>query len=121
MKGLRRQENEKFIKFFKMVQEEASKKQCVFFLDCGLGTLYETETIECEDLCGWLIPNEHVASFESIYNEDSDEQHNYDAFYCSIDYVVDEASGKISIDIDDTPGDLIVDDFSMLQHEIEIK
>lgn len=121
MQGLRKQENEKFIKFFEMVQEEAHKKNCVFFLDCGLGTLHETEEIECEDLCGWLIPDEHVPAFETVYSQYSDERHNYDVFYCSVDYVVDKATGEIHIDIDDAPDDLIVDDFSIIQHETETK
>ena len=40
MLGLRTQENNKFINFFKLVQDEASKANKVFFLDFG----------ECEDI-----------------------------------------------------------------------
>jgi hypothetical protein len=115
------QESKKFIKFFEMVQEEARKRNCIFFCDCGLGDVFENDDIECENLCGWLIPEQQADKFESIHKENSDKKYEYDAFYCSVDFIVEESTGKIRIDIDDTPDDLIVDDFGMIQHETEIK
>ena len=45
--GLRIQENKKFLNFWKIVQEEASKHDSVFFLDSGEGN--EIETAEIND------------------------------------------------------------------------
>ena len=88
MKGLRTHENAKFNKFFELVQKEAEKRKAVFFLDCGGGNLFENATFECEDLFGWLIPNEQVAEFEKLFIDQSSEQHGCDDFYCSIDFEV---------------------------------
>ena len=43
--GLRTQENSKFLNFWKIVQEEASKRNSVFFLDSGEGNEIETPEI----------------------------------------------------------------------------
>ena len=102
MQGLRKQENQKFNKFFELVQREACKKGKVFFCDCGQGDVFENDTIECEDLCGWLIPQEKVNEFEKLFLKDSDDQHKFDDFYCSVDFSI-EANGEILIVIDDTP------------------
>ena len=67
MQGLKTQESNKFINFFTIVQETASKQNCVFFLFAGDGRDFETETLEGEDLMGWLIPNSKVADFEKIW------------------------------------------------------
>lgn len=104
MKGLRGQENQKFNNFFALVQEEAAKKGKVFFCDCGQGKLFENDTFECEDLCGWLIPQEKADEFEKLFLKDSDTQHEFDDLYCYIDFSV-KANGEISIIIDDTPSD----------------
>ena len=104
MKGLRKQENQKFNNFIELIQQEAEKKGKVFFCDCGQGNVFENEIIECEDLCGWLIPQENVDEFEKLFLEDSEDQHKFDDFYCYIDFSV-KANGEISIIIDDTPSD----------------
>lgn len=67
MVGLRTQENTKFLAFFKQVQNAASEKNCVFFLDCGEGNQFENDIIECEDLSGWLIPNDKSEEFERAF------------------------------------------------------
>lgn len=64
MQGLRTQETNKFLKFFTIVQDAAKKKGCVFFLDSGDGRPFETNSVEGEDLMGWLIPSERVEDFE---------------------------------------------------------
>lgn len=97
MQGLRQQENPKFEKYFEMVQKEASKKGCVFFLDCGLGNIHENDKIECEDLTGWLIERKKVPEFEQLFSTDS-ELHNFDEAYCSAIYRIDD-SGSINVDI----------------------
>lgn len=121
MVGLKTQEGERFEKFFILVQKEAHKKNGVFFLDAGQGKTFENEHIECEDLCGWLIPQKDALVFEKLFKEDSEEVHEFDDFYCYVDFAVDDKTGKITIDIDDTPNDLIVDDFSIIKNEVHIK
>lgn len=49
MRGLKTQEGEKFIAFFRMVQEEARKHHSVFFLECGEGNDFSADSIEGED------------------------------------------------------------------------
>lgn len=124
MKGLRTQENDKFKRFFKLVQNEAKQKGFVFFMDCGQGKVYENEDVECEDLCGWLIPEKDSSEFNQLFLEGSEQQHSFDAVYCYVDFTIDEQSGKIQIDIDDTPDDtfddLHIDDFNILQNNMKI-
>ena len=64
MKWLRTKETNKFLAFFDIVQHAAGKKGCEFFLDAGDGRDFETETLEGEDLMGWLIPKEKTSAFE---------------------------------------------------------
>lgn len=104
-----------------MVQDEANKRNGIFFCDCGLGNVFENDDIECEDLCGWLLPKQLTSDFEPLFKQNSEKQHEFDAYYCSVDFSVDEKSGKVQIDIDDTPDDLIVDDFNMIKNNVIIK
>ena len=67
MLGLRTQETIKFEKFFSIVQAEAEKKGCVFFFDTGDGRDFENDTLEGEDLMGWLIPNDKASDFVKEY------------------------------------------------------
>lgn len=82
MQGLRTQENEKFLQFFALVQEEAKKQNCVFFLESGEGKEIVTDTLNCENLSGWLIPNDKVKSFENIFtnHKENDNWNSYIAF-----------------------------------------
>lgn len=64
MQGLRNQETNKFEKFFSIVQNAASEKGCVFFLDSGDGRDFENDSLEGEDLMGWLIPKDKLPDFE---------------------------------------------------------
>jgi len=65
--GLRTQKNNKFLNFWKIVQEEASKYDSIFFLDSGEGNEIETEDINAEDLSGWLIPKNQAAEFDKLF------------------------------------------------------
>lgn len=102
MQGLRKQENQKFNNFFGLVQQEATKKGRIFFCDCGQGKVFENNNFECEDLCGWLIPQEKADEFEKLFLNDSDDQHDFDDLYCYVDFSV-RPNGEILISIDDTP------------------
>ncbi len=98
MRGLRTQESEKFNKFFALIQEEAKKSSSVFFVDCGQGDVFEDENIECENLCGWLIPAGKVDEFEPLFMKNSNTQHDFDSFYCTADYTVKDGNIKITIE-----------------------
>ncbi|MBE5813976.1 MAG: hypothetical protein E7320_02050 [Clostridiales bacterium] len=71
MVGLRTQENEKFNRFFALIQAEAEKKDSVFFADAGDGNEFATSTMEGEDMMGWLVPKEKVEEFEPLWEKDS--------------------------------------------------
>ena len=79
MRGLKTQETSKFNKIFSIVQDTANQKGCVFFLDAGDGRDFETNTLEGEDLMGWLIPNDKSTDFEESWlNDDiSDDWSDY--------------------------------------------
>lgn len=63
MLGLRTQENNEFIKFFEIVQNEAEKLNKVFFLNFGQCDDIPFKGMEVDSLFGWLIPNEDVEKF----------------------------------------------------------
>ena len=116
MLGLRTQENAKFIGFFKLVQEEANKQDAVFFLDCGQGKTFENNQMECEDLCGWLIPKEKVKEFEPLFVDNSDEVNKFDDFYTSVDFHIEDDTVNVIIENFD---DIIADDFSIIAKGIQ--
>lgn len=64
MQGLRTQEDEKFNKFWNIVQRTAKRQGKIFFCDCGEGREFFLEDMEGEDLCGWLIPEGQEKEFE---------------------------------------------------------
>ena len=70
MVGLRKQENSKFLKFWQMVQNLANKADKTFFLDCGEGNEFADDNIECENLSGWLVPNDKVKEFDKLFKSD---------------------------------------------------
>jgi len=70
MQGLKMQQNEEFLRFFKIVQEEAEKKESIFFLSTGEGHLEKIGEIEAEDLSGWLIPKEKAKVFSDKWEKD---------------------------------------------------
>ena len=67
MRGLKTQEGSKFEVFFALVQQEAAKRNSVFFLDCGEGNDFEADDIEGEDLRGWVIPEGKADQFEQLW------------------------------------------------------
>ena len=80
MQGLRTQETSKFIEFFKIVQTEANRQGFVFFLDAGDGRDFETDTLEGEDLQGWLIPKDKADEFQKQFNKGQTDE-EWDDFY----------------------------------------
>lgn len=98
IKTIRTEENAKFLRFFERVQQEAAKRDAVFFLDCGLGKVVENDSFECEDLAGWLIPNEKASEFEPFFLESSEVQHDYDDFYIAVDFELSDNDVKVILD-----------------------
>lgn len=58
-------DDEKFLRFFSIVQDTASKMGCVFFCWAGEGNEFETDRLDGENLSGWLVPNEFADDFEA--------------------------------------------------------
>ncbi len=67
MQGLRTKENNKFLKFFSIVQEKAKEQNSVFFMDFGQCDDIDFKDMELDTLFGWLIPNDKVDNFERVY------------------------------------------------------
>ena len=94
MRGLRKREGRKFEKFFSLVQQEAEKQNAVFFLENGEGNEFETDDIEGEDLCGWLIPKQSAEKFEEVwYNDENLEE--WSEFICFAFWKGDKENPKI--------------------------
>lgn len=58
------------MRFFSLVQNCASARHCVFFLECGDGRDFSGEEMEGEDLQGYLIPKEKADDFEREWLSD---------------------------------------------------
>lgn len=84
MLGLRTQESDKFNKFFELIQQEAKKVNCVFFADAGDGNDFEDQSMEGEDMMGWLVPNDRVNEFEPLWKEDKVDNNWTDLFKWAI-------------------------------------
>ena len=94
MQGLRTQENDKFCRYFSMVQAEAKKTDAVFFLQAGDGNDYVTDTLECEDLMGWLIPKDRVQEFEIIWKANKVDD-NWTDYFLWAEWYLEE--GKVRV------------------------
>ena len=69
MRGLRKQESRLFENWFAEIQRLAKAQNCVFFLDTGEGHALQTDTVDIEDLSGWLVPDADSDLFESIWKD----------------------------------------------------
>lgn len=100
MQGLRTHESKKFRRYFAIVQEAAKSKNCVFFFDTGDGRDIVTDTLEGEDLAGWLIPNDKVKAFEKEWKawKISSAWHDYFTFA-----VWDASNNYLSITFKNAP------------------
>lgn len=104
MQGLRKQEEQKFENFFKLVQSEAKKQDCVFFLDNVEAKLIETGDFECTDMHGWLLHEADADLFEPEFLKNTDKQFEFDDFYTYVDFEVKD--GKINIIMDTLPQEI---------------
>lgn len=87
MLGLRTQESSKFNAFFELVQKKASERNCVFFLDSGDGNEFENESMEGEDLQGWLVPKTKADEFEKVWKANSEDDEWVDCF-CWAEWII---------------------------------
>lgn len=94
MRGLRTQESVKFNAFFALIQTEAGKENSVFFADAGDGNVIETQSMECEEMMGWLVPNDQVEQFEPIWNEDAVDDDWTDCF-CWAEWFIEDEKVKV--------------------------
>lgn len=84
MQRLLEARDEKFLRFFALVQEEAKRHGGVFFLDYDGICEFENDEIMCEELHGWLIPEEKADEFEAAWRQDPHIPHDLlalDAWY----------------------------------------
>ena len=70
MRGLREAESPEFNNYFSLVQAEAAKQGCVFFLDMKEGRPFSEEEMAGENLSGWLVPVKDAEAFERDYLEE---------------------------------------------------
>ena len=99
MRGLKTNEGKNFENFFQLVQMEARKEKCVFFLYSDEENNKNTEKMEIADLSGWLIPETKADEFEKIWKNS---QHNAELENWSEQFFVfafwTEADGEIKIE-----------------------
>lgn len=97
MVGLRTQEDCRFIPFFDLIQKEAAKSDCVFFLDTGEGHSEFGADMICTDCSGWLIPKEKSNEFRKDFEEFNglDSWENYTAWV-----TWQKTNGKIFVKIE---------------------
>ena len=97
MQGLRTREDERFVEFFNLVQKEARKKNCVFFLDFGECKDIEFKNMIIDDLFGWLIPQGKADNFETLFNNEKISR-EWDRYCCWVLPNIED--GKLSIMIE---------------------
>ena len=61
--------DERFLKYFSIVQSAAAERGSVFFLFCGEDHDLITDEIDCQDLSGWFIPEDDAEDFESKWRK----------------------------------------------------
>lgn len=66
MQGLRTEENDRFLRYFEVVQAKAKEENFVFFMDFGQCDDIAFKDMELDCLFGWLIPNEMADNFENL-------------------------------------------------------
>jgi len=98
MKGLKTQEKKKFKRFFKIVQREAERQNAVFFLEAGDGREFSTETLDGEDLQGWLIPQDRADEFQKQWINNNFTE-DWDDFFGFAIWEKDGETVKIRFDI----------------------
>lgn len=99
MLGLRTQgdiNDKEFCRFFDIVQQAASDSGCVFFLDTAEGRMGAVGDVDCEELSGWLVPNEAVGRFVPVWESWGDVDGEFHDFFRFAEWDNDEGVVRIT-------------------------
>lgn len=98
MRGLRMPENDKFLRYWKQVQEAAKTDGFVFFLESGEGRDFCRDDIEGEDLGGWMVPIEYADEFEPLWQNDAHKDYEATLPYAKYAFAEwEEIDGEINV------------------------
>lgn len=87
-------EDEKFVRYFKIVQQAAKEQGCVFFSYSGESHELINDKFDGEDLSGWLIPLSEVEKFNKQFLDWSVGE-EYDQFMRMAEWYGDENNPSI--------------------------
>lgn len=94
---LRDAKDEKFMRFFEIVQDAARKLGKVFFLWTEENNPLMTDELDGGDLSGWLVDESDAERFDAIWRESVDDiPDELDDTFCFAKWSMDD-SGGISI------------------------
>ena len=96
MLGLRKQEDEPFMRFMAIVQNNASEKHCVFFLDAALGDDISFGNVEGDNCAGWLIPNDKAELFNEFFKSGKSDSKKWDKYYVVAEPSIEDGEWKIA-------------------------
>ena len=89
------EEEQRFIRFFEIVQEAAASLSKVFFFDSIEGhSANFDDPIDYEDITGWLVPFKKAEEFEKEW-EQNEPSNQWNDFYYDADW--EKTHGKIKI------------------------
>lgn len=94
MQGLRTEENDRFLRYFEVVQAKAKEENSVFFMDFGQCDNIAFKDMELDCSFGWLIPSDMADNFESLYLK-SKVDNRWDDFCVWVTPIIE--SSKLSI------------------------
>ena len=75
--------NEKFAKYFAIVDQKARDRNYIFFISEADGREFYGDDIEGDDLWGWLIPNDRADEFEKLWAADKENDDWIEFFVCA--------------------------------------
>ncbi len=75
--------NEKFAKYFAIVDQKAKERNCIFFISEADGREFYEDDMEGDDLWGWLIPEDRADEFEKLWAEGKENDDWNDFFLCA--------------------------------------
>ena len=101
MRGLKTQENDRFNRFFHLIQQAAQQQGGVFFAFAGEGNEFSFPEMEGEDMSGWLIPESYAVDFELEWAISNSISHleAWSNYFVWAEWKVDEQNGVVSINI----------------------
>lgn len=96
MLGLRKQEDDNFMRFMELVQKKASDLHCVFFLDAALGDDISLGDVEGDNCTGWLIPNGKAELFNEFFKSGKIDNSKWDKYYVVAEPSIENGEWKIA-------------------------